>query len=229
MKKWTKIWIFPLALMGMIMLIASSCKDDKEDPVETVVDYDGNIYHVVTIGNQDWLMENLKVTHYRNGNEIHAIEADTTWETTSEGAYCNYDNVASNGDIYGRLYNWYAVNDARKIAPAGWHIASDLEWAELTAFAGGDATAGGKLKEAGITHWKDPNMDATNEFGFTALPAGHRNYAGGFEYINWGCGFWSTTYDGGGATVIYLDYNAPDTYWNIEDHRFGRSVRCLRD
>jgi len=196
---------------------------------EQVIDFDGNIYHVVTIGTQDWLVENLKVTHYRNGDPIPNVSNAGDWESLTTGAYCNYDNLQSNGTIYGRLYNWYAVNDDRNIAPAGWHVPDDNEWNVLINHLGGVSIAGGKLKEAGLTHWKDPNHGATNITGFTALPAGLRNWAGGFEYIIWGCGFWSTSFENDDATVQMLDYNTEDIFAGQNGFRFGRSVRCIRD
>jgi len=196
---------------------------------QQVIDIDGNVYNVVTIGTQDWLVENLKVTHYRNGDPIPNVTNAAEWELLSTGAYCNYENLLSNGTTYGRLYNWYAVNDNRQIAPEGWHVPSDPEWNVLIDFLGDVSNAGGKLKEAGLTHWKDPNHGATNSSGFTALPAGLRNFAGGFEYIIWGCGFWSTTFENDDATVQMLDYNTEDIFAGQNGFRFGRSVRCIRD
>lgn len=138
----------------------------------TVTDYDGNVYQTVLIGDQCWMMENLKVTHYRNGDPIPHVTDGVTWGNLTSGAYCNYNNDEGNVATYGRLYNWYAVDDSRNIAPAGWHVPSDAEWQTLVDYLGGDAVAGGKMKEAGTTHWASPNTGATNESGFTALPGG---------------------------------------------------------
>jgi uncharacterized protein (TIGR02145 family) len=230
MKNVTKTWFYPLIIMGILLLLTSSCKKDEEDtPSITVTDFDGNIYHTVTIGTQVWLVENLMVTHYRNGDAIPNVTGNTQWEAATTGAYCNYDNSAMNGTTYGRLYNWYAVNDSRKIAPAGWHIPSDAEYTVLSTFLGGVYVAGGKLKEKGTTHWKSPNTDATNVSGFTALPAGLRNFAGGFEYLIWGCGFWGSNLVGNDATVMYLDYNTADFYHAMEGRNYGRSVRLIKD
>lgn len=123
--------------MGMFLILTNSCtKEDKK--VETVTDFDGNIYHVVTIGTQDWLIENLKVTHYRTGDAIPNVTGNTQWGNLTTGAYCDYDNSVGNGTTYGRLYNWFAVNDSRKIAPTGWHVSSDAEWTVLTTYLGGE-------------------------------------------------------------------------------------------
>jgi uncharacterized protein (TIGR02145 family) len=231
MKNTKKTWFYPFIIMGMLLMLTSSCKKDKEeDPSSiTVTDFDGNVYHSVTIGTQVWLVENLKVTHYRNGDAIPNVTGNTQWEASTTGAYCNYDNSVVNGTTYGRLYNWYAVNDSRKICPTGWHVPSDVEWTVLTTYLGGAFDAGAKLKEKGTTHWKLPNAGATNASGFTALPAGHRIFAGGFEYLLWGCGFWGTNLVGNDATVMYLDYNTTDFYHALEGRNYGRSVRCIQD
>ena len=230
MKKNNRIWIYSLAVIGLLFFLTNSCTKKEDDKVETVVDYDGNIYHVVTIHSQDWLVENLKVTHYRNGDPISPVSGNAQWEDRTTGAYCDYDNLPANGTTYGRLYNWYAVNDSRKIAPTGWHVASDDEWTVLTNYLGGEDIAGGKLKEKGTTHWKSPNSGATNETGFTALPGGGRTFDGTFDYIIWGGQFWtSTSLNVDDAWIRYLDYNTTDVYRWVDGKTYGRSVRCVRD
>ena len=102
----------------------------------TVIDIDGNVYHTVNIGTQTWMVEDLKTTRYRNGNPIEYITGNLEWGNTMSGAYCNYDNDPVNANTYGRLYNWSAVSDSRKIAPTGWHIASNAEWNTLVTFLG---------------------------------------------------------------------------------------------
>ncbi|MFH1121470.1 MAG: FISUMP domain-containing protein [Bacteroidota bacterium] len=197
---------------------------------ELVMDIDGNLYHTVTIGSHVWLVENLKVTHYRNGDEVELITGNAAWEGITSGAYSNYDHSSGNAEIYGRLYNWFAVNDGRNIAPEGWHVSSDEDWSDLSGSQGGDAVAGSKLKEAGTIHWREPNADATNESGFSALPGGHREYGGSFDYINWGGGWWcSTEENSNDAWIRYMDYGAFDTWRALEDKRYGRSVRCVKD
>jgi uncharacterized protein (TIGR02145 family) len=197
---------------------------------EMVTDIDGNVYHTVTIGTQVWMVENLKVTHYRGGEAIDLVTDNAAWEGLTSGAYCEYDNNPGNVDVYGRLYNWFAVNDSRTLTPLGWHIPSDAEWNELTAYLGGEPTAGGKLKEAGLTHWLEPNAGATNSTGFTALPGGHRDYGGIYSYIQLGGGWWTSTeanYNDG--VIRYMD-NGDQNVWNyLEDKRYGRSVRCVKD
>ena len=123
-------------------------------PGPQVTDIDGNTYNSVQIGNQTWMAENLKVKHYRNGDTLTNEKDDVTWCNLTVGAWCNYDNYEPNAGVYGRLYNWYAVNDNRSICPTGWHVPTTEEWDILSLFLGGDSVAGGKLKEPGTLHWK---------------------------------------------------------------------------
>jgi uncharacterized protein (TIGR02145 family) len=112
-----------------------------------------------------WLKENLRVTHYRNGDPILKVTYSPNWNTLTTGAYCNYANNSGIIVSYGRLYNWYAVHDTRNIAPSGWHVATDDEWKALSNYL--SVNDGGKLKEAGYAHWFSPNTGATNSSGFT--------------------------------------------------------------
>jgi len=141
----------------------------------TVTDIDGNIYRTVKINNQWWMAENLKVTHYRNGDPIPNV-TDNTWASLIIGAYCDYNNDPTISMTYGRLYNYYARIDSRNLAPIGWHIATNADWGGLYSYLGGlsAGNAGAKLKEVGTTHWQSPNAGSTNASGFTALPAGYR-------------------------------------------------------
>ncbi|MCB9001260.1 MAG: fibrobacter succinogenes major paralogous domain-containing protein [Bacteroidales bacterium] len=154
----------------------------------TVTDIDGNTYITVTIGNQVWMAENLKTTHYNDGTAIPNVTDGNEWAALTTGAYCWYSNATAYKDTYGALYNWYAVNTG-KLAPTGWHVATDAEWTTLTTYLGGESVAGGKLKETDTTHWASPNTGATNETGFTALPGGYRGRGGAFGGIG-GYGYW---------------------------------------
>ena len=133
------------------------------NPEVTVTDYDGNVYQTVQIGEQLWMAENLKVTHYNNGDPITHITNNGDWGSFDEGQYGIYDNDPSNADTYGNLYNWAVVDDDRGVCSEGWHFPSDDEWTVLTDYLGGASVAGGKMKETGLEHWNSPNTGATNE------------------------------------------------------------------
>jgi len=196
----------------------------------TVTDVDGNVYKTVKIGGQWWMAQNLKVKHYRNGDEIPNITDNTGWTNLTTGAYCNYNNDVNNATTYGSLYNWYAVNDSRSIAPAGWHVPSDAEWQKLVDYLGGASVAGGKMKETGTTHWKSPNTGATNESGFAALPGGYRYYNGTFATQGYYAYFWSST-ESSSYTAWYrvLYYDTSRVSRAHYSRQAGFSVRLVRD
>lgn len=140
-----------------------------------VTDFDGNFYHTVTIGNQTWLRENFKGTHFLNGDPIPNITDQAQWEATTSPAYCYYNNDPEIGKVYGALYNWYTASDSRGLI-SGYHVPTEPEWRSLATYLGGSNIAGGKLKETGNVHWNTPNTGATNSTNFTALPSGIRTY-----------------------------------------------------
>jgi uncharacterized protein (TIGR02145 family) len=197
---------------------------------QIVTDVDGNEYHTVNIGTQVWLVENLKTTKYRNGDPLPIVTNNTSWSTLTTGAYCNYNNDVANSSLYGYLYNWFAVNDGRKIAPTGWHIPSDAEWTTLTTYLGGENVASGKLKEAGLSHWASPNTGATDETGFTALPGGYRDNNGVFYFIGNAGYWWSYTEN----LTNYAWYRTMYSYSAAVTRNYcykvyGNSVRCIKD
>ena len=196
----------------------------------TVTDIDGNVYQTVKIGDQWWMAENLKVTHYRNGAAIPLVTSDDDWYNLLTGARCAYDNDQSEVATYGYLYNWYAVNDSRNIAPTGWHVPTDAEWSTLVTYLGGDNVAGEKMKEIGTNHWLSPITGATNESGFAALPGGYRNSNGSFRPLGYGATFWSSTeYDSDTAWYRRLHYTAASVNRTNNNKRDGFSVRLVRD
>ncbi len=187
----------------------------------------------VKIGNQIWMKRNLDVDHYRTGDSIPEIRNNSEWTNLTTGAWCYYNNEPSNGAIYGKLYNWHAVNNSMGLAPTGWHIPSDIEWTELENYLGGWEQAGGKLKETGITHWKSPNIGATNEFGFSALPCGYRYFVdGSFGAVGLTCAWWtSTEYEMNDSKSYYrnLTNTEANFYWDTFTKSEGLSVRCVKD
>jgi uncharacterized protein (TIGR02145 family) len=188
------------------------------------------VFPVVTIGTQQWMEKNLEVVTYRDGTVIPQVTDATAWANLTTGAWCYYNNDPANGAIYGKLYNWYAVNDPRGLAPQGWHIPTDAEWTTLGTLLGGDAAAGGKMKTIGTTRWTTPNTSATNESGFAGLPGGFRVTAGTFSNVgNYGLWWSAAQYNSSIAWARYLYYNDGALHPNGDDNRVGFSVRCLRN
>jgi uncharacterized protein (TIGR02145 family) len=193
------------------------------------VSFDGYTYKVVKIGTQCWFAENLRSEHYNNGDRLPGALSDATWSTTKAGAQAYYDNDAGNLTEYGRLYNWYAVNDARGLCPSGWHVPSHAECTTLTDFLGGASFAGGKMKEAGTAHWLAPNTGANNSSGFTGLGHGCRNANGSFyNLLRYGY-FWSSSPSGGTAWYRLLGYYDADVGSTNASRRDGFAVRCVKD
>lgn len=205
-------------------------KDGEERQTGTVTDIDGNSYLTIGIGGKWWMAENLKVTHYRNGDAIPNVTDDNAWSELNTGAYCSYDNDAANAQTYGYLYNWYTVNNSSSLAPEGWHVPSDAEWQTLVDYLGGNDIAGGKLKQTGTTHWQSPNEGATNESYFSALPGGYRLSYGTFDTIGYLADFWSSTkYDGHHAWFRFVYYDRSEVRSYNSNKHYGFSVRCVRD
>lgn len=214
-------------LVISLLVVILSCVFTMGTSYSQVTDKDGNEYKTVTIGSKEWMAENLKVEHYRNGDPIPQVQDEKEWKKLTTGAWCYYENKTENGVTYGKLYNWYAVNDLRGLAPEGWHVPSDAEWKELEEYLGGKDVAGGKMKST--TLWLSPNKEATNESGFTGLPGGY-NEDSRFKLIEkYGC-FWSSTeVTTIGAWCRLLKYNIPDIQRDNNHKRNGLSVRCVKD
>ncbi len=236
----THISIIILLLIG---LINYGCKKDdivvnNQPQTNLVIDIDSNTYHTITIGNQIWMAENLKVTRYNDGTLIPKVESDKDWDTLSYGAYCWYVNdMLKNKEIYGALYNWYAV-ETGKLCPVGWHVPTDSDWIVLSNFLGGDSIAGGKLKSVGILEdstglWYSPNINATDEFGFSALPGGIRYTIGGYDFDERGAnGYWwsSTEVSSSGLAWLRLMRCDKSNLFRYDgDKNAGFSVRCIKD
>ncbi len=184
----------------------------------------------IQIGTQKWMSKNLDVAFYRNGDPIPQVIAPTAWAGLTTGAWCYYNNDPIQGNKYGKLYNWYAVNDPRGLAPQGWHIPSDAEWTTLAITLGGSSVAGGKMKEPGTLNWTTPNTEADNSSGFAGLPGGGRNSNGAFSNVTYGGYWWSAT--GRSNTSAWyrnLYYTNGNINRNSGNKQFGFSVRCLRD
>jgi uncharacterized protein (TIGR02145 family) len=197
----------------------------------TVTDIDGNVYPTLQIGTQTWMVENLKVKHYRNGDPVPNVTDTTEWSTLTTGGWCWYNNDSSNKATYGAMYNWFAVSDNRNLAPAGWHVPSDAEWTTLINYLGNITTAGGSMKETGTAHWQSPNTGATNSSGFTALPGGYRyTDNGSFRQMGFDADWWSSTeVDAVFAWFRNIYYDAASSGRYYYKKQNGFSVRCVMD
>ena len=239
-----------ILLLGLVLIYSCSTSTDENSIESTeinidgpnVTDIDGNTYQSVTNCGLTFTKTNLNVSKYSDGTTIPEETDATQWENLTTGAWCYYSNTTANGTTYGKLYNWYAVvgiYDAasatnpglrKKLAPAGWHVATDAEWTKLTGCLGGESVAGGNMKSTGTTLWQSPNISATNESGFSGLPGGSRVSGGTFYGV--GCdGYWwgSSEYDMAIAWSRYLNCNNGVAYRSANYKKFGFSVRCLRD
>ncbi len=223
-------------VLALLTLFVLSCSD--QNPPDNPQSFPS-----VTICNKVWMLKNLDVSTYRNGDPIPKVTNAQDWQNLTTGAYCYYNNdSATYASVYGKLYNWYAVNDPRGLAPAGWHIPTDAEWNKLIKCLdpAADTTTitsvrqslivGSKLKEAGLAHWESPNV-ATNETGFTALPGGYRYRDGGFRAIYSAAVFWTSTQysaiDAWDRDMITSD--GAINRRGLGSMKNGGSVRCVKD
>ena len=207
-----------------------------------VKDYDGNYYDVVPIGEQIWMAENLKTTHYADGTSL----VDGTGVGSIEGDYTTkyqfaYDDDPSNAEIYGRLYTWAAVmnneassntnpSNVQGVCPDNWHVPSRAEWDELGDFVGGEESAGGMLKETSYNFWMYPNTAASNESGFNVLPAGIRNFTS-FINIGYNANYWASTatYSKKAHKLKFFHDDSKIEFSDLPYKNTGHSIRCVKD
>ncbi len=198
-----------------------------------LTDIDGNSYNTVIIGDQCWMQENLKVERYNNSEPLLSGLDNAQWAAAAEGASYLYSGLAVNKDIYGLLYNWYAVSDSRGLCPAGWQVPSDADLTQLINEFGGETVAGGALKSVGVLGsgglWEFPNAGATNISGFTAHPGGARNELGGASSMGEFGYFWTSTQGVGTANAVFkrLVYLLDDAQSSEQPKGAGYSVRCM--
>lgn len=193
-----------------------------------VVTYQGYEYATVQIGDQCWFAENLQSENYENGEAIPSNLSDSEWSSTTSGAVAVYGDNALNLETYGRLYNWYAVDDARGLCPSGWHVPTDAEWTALRDHLLQFGNAGDQLK---ATSGWDSGGNGDNSSGFTGLPHGYREAIGGaFGGVGIDAAYWSSSADGtedAWYRTLYYTYSDLQRYSN--DIRFGMAIRCLGD
>lgn len=224
-----KITLSCLALIFITSILLLGCSNDDNVQTEEAIEYES-----VFIGNQEWMLENLDVETYRNGDTIPYVEDEEIWSQLTTGAWTLVTYDGFDGLGYGKLYNWYAVNDPRGLAPEGWSIPTMEDWVELSDFLGGEQVAGGRLKSTGTIQtgdglWSHPNLGATNESGFTALPA-PAIWMGGMippsAYAKW----WSSdefNYENG----LNVWVSSQEQYFVTAGYKkySGLSVRCIRE
>ena len=233
-------------LAAFMLLLAISCKKENSSIQTSSIDGNNSAQNgiiddkvlagnTVKIGTQKWMLTNLRTKFYRNGDSIPQVTDPTAWASLTTGAWCWYNNdSATYAQTYGKLYNWYAVNDPRGLAPTGYHIPSNAEWDTLSTFLGGIYKAGGRMKDTGTINagtglWHRPNKKATNLSGFTGLPAGLRRTTGGYTSVGYYTYLWNSTNN---AWYRYLSYDNTGFFSASNgsgSENFGFSVRCLAD
>lgn len=241
MKKQIKIKELATFVLVHLVVFAyfflSPIESSSNDNINNIaVDY----YPSVIIGTQEWMTENLEIDHFRNGDSIPEIELSLYWlragnEQKPASCYAWNGVFIKYGENYGKLYNWYAVNDSRGLAPKGWHIPSEEEWNILTAYLATKNEYIGNSMKSTRDDW-NANYDATNSSGFSGLPGGYRSGGSGgsgtasFEDVHYH-GYWwsSTSYNSKYAGFRELQWNSASMYMGNADKVHGLSVRCLRD
>jgi uncharacterized protein (TIGR02145 family) len=232
-KRKNRYLLFPALFLAIMALLAGGCSKKENNYIffypesKTVKDADGNIYHLAYIKGQTWMVENLKTTHYRNGDTIQEAKDSAAWSKAVVGAYCNYNNDTAMAITYGRLYNWNALTRS-DLCPYPWHVPYDFEWQEMVDTLGGAAAVGGMLKETGTTHWQS-GTGATNQYGFTALPGGRVDNTGTFHDIGLRGYWWSNKNSLDMILVRSISHDDASIFRSEADTKSGYSVRCVRD
>jgi len=209
--------------------ITFTTTEDLTGETGTMTDKQGHVYPTVGIGSQVWMAANLKATRFNDSTEIAYVDEDGDWMDLISPAYCYYGNLEGNGATYGVLYNWYAAASSI-LCPPGWHLPSDAEWTQLSVFLGGDEEAGAQLKETGTGHWRSPNGDATDAYGFKALPAGYRALIGVYSSVEESAVFWSFT--GNSVSEAYcrlMEYQNNLLARVSISTKVGCSIRLVKD
>jgi len=203
----------------------------SQTPGNGLTDIDGIHYNSVVINNQEWMQENLNVSHYRNGDEIPQITDLTEWSNATTGAWCYYNDSTFFGTIYGKLYNWLAIKDPRGLAPEGWIIPGEADWDVLSASFGGDNVAGTALKSS--NYWTtSTGSGGTNSSGFGARPSGIRAYEGSYNASGHVCYFWTNdNFPNLNHRTRFLIYDS-SIFWETPldyTENNGCAVRCLKN
>lgn len=237
------IKLLTLIVLGFLLF---SCKDKNQNSnfqtnnnsivsvalkSGTLIDFEGNSYRTLAMcDGKEWMTENLNVSFYRNGDSIPYVEDAKLWSELTTGAWTYYNNDYQYGWVFGKLYNWYAVNDPRGLAPEGWRVANEEDWGGLIDCLNGYHVAGGFMKEISTLHWASPNVGAVNSSGFSALPGGGRSSMGDFVMIESLGVFWSNdSYDELQAWIKHMSYSNTYVVSFYNDKKSGFSVRCVKN
>ncbi|HLO89568.1 MAG TPA: fibrobacter succinogenes major paralogous domain-containing protein [Lentimicrobium sp.] len=241
---------FHITALVLILILCNSC---GKDDIVGIYDADGNLYHEVKIGTQTWLSENLKTTRFRNGDQIPYIIDDEQWVNQKSAAYCQYENSAENGNLYGLLYNSFAFTDPRNICPKGYRIPTDHDWEILEIYLQNNGFNSDNFVDNDndrLTHnsiaqalcdssiWANNNDIFTpgyhnflylNKSGFKALPGGFRTINGAFQYATTECFFWSSTHESYWYTIRLIHFYMKDMWkWKAYPY-YGLSIRCIKE
>lgn len=210
---------------------------------ETLSDINGNTYNTVLIGNQCWMAENLRTSTYSDGSELPNYPVQADWRTTDFGGWVNYANNSNYDELYGKIYNWFAVTDSRGICPTGWIVPSDEDWkilekhigmaesdADIIGWRGSDQNVGGKLRAPGTEYWESPNESASNDSGFSGLPSGLRYPDGRFVSLGRSAFFWTSSWysisEAYGRAIVFSRGGVSRGIYRKD---FGFSIRCILD
>jgi uncharacterized protein (TIGR02145 family) len=199
-------------------------------PGKGVKDILGNSYKTVVIGTQEWMAENLRTIVFNDGTKITNGTLAEFKAAKTEPYWCYYQDKSTYDATYGKLYNWYVVNNSKNVCPTGWHVPTAEDFLKMQSYLGG-VTAGGRLKDVGTTNWVSPNTLATNESGFTAQPAGERSITAGDQKLGIMAGIWINQEYSQGGSAYYRQLNYNDRYVMglIANKSNGLSVRCVKD
>lgn len=217
----------------LFLTVFFSCKKEDGGPITgTVKDNEGNEYSTVVIDDQEWMRENLRVSKYNDGSTIRHVYEKEAWAKMESGAWTYH--IGDDGKVYGKLYNWYAVNDKRGICPKGWHVPTDKEWNIMINRFKGIHLAGAKLKSTATVpddhpRWIGPNANATDQSDFSAIPGGIITPDGEFKFLGSFGAYWTNSETHGENAWKYgMSYNDTKIYRHRRSKKYGYSVRCVR-
>lgn len=217
--------VYNQAIKFLLLFFLFSCNTE-----ETIKDSDGNIYHTTKIGNQTWMVENLKTTRFNNRDLIKNLKSNSDWKQSKQAGYSVYNNDSTLVKNYGFLYNYHCLQDSRGIAPKGWRIPTEEDIRELESFINSNTETGFFLKEKGNSHWLPSNKNGNNATGFNALPGGYRDNEGFFYMLRSNGYYWTTN----GSFEFYnwsdrMFQAFADVRRDSVFMQYGFSIKCIKE